>query len=70
VPRSAGVLARIALALPRPAREGLVRLIKADTILLNSIDAPERGDYEKRAAASAPALDDPPPPMPGRPGPA
>lgn len=59
VPRSAGAVARLALVLPRPLREALVRLLKADTVLLNSIDAPERGDYEKRAAASAPALDEP-----------
>jgi hypothetical protein len=74
VPRSAGALTKFALVLPRPAREGLVRLLKADTVLLDSVGAPERDDYEKRAAASAPALDEPEPPRrrqqgrPDRPG--
>jgi NAD(P)-dependent dehydrogenase (short-subunit alcohol dehydrogenase family) len=57
VPRSAGVIARLAQTLPRPAREGLVRLLKADTVLLEGIDSPQRSEYERRAAASAPALD-------------
>lgn len=57
VPRSAGAIARLALVLPRPAREELVRLLKADTVLLEGINAPQRSAYERRAAASAPALD-------------
>jgi NAD(P)-dependent dehydrogenase (short-subunit alcohol dehydrogenase family) len=57
VPRSAGTIARLALALPRPAREGLIRWLKADTVLLEGINAPQRSAYERRAAASAPALD-------------
>jgi NAD(P)-dependent dehydrogenase (short-subunit alcohol dehydrogenase family) len=62
VPRSAGAVSKLAQALPRRAREGLVRLLKADRLLLDAIESPERDDYEKRAAASAPALDQPPPP--------
>jgi NAD(P)-dependent dehydrogenase (short-subunit alcohol dehydrogenase family) len=48
VPASAGAVARVALLLPRPAREALVRLLRADRILLDAVDAPERSAYEKR----------------------
>ncbi|HET8642487.1 MAG TPA: SDR family oxidoreductase, partial [Pseudonocardiaceae bacterium] len=64
VPRSVGAISKFAQVLPRPARELLVRAMRADRLLLDSIDSPERTDYEKRAAASAPALDEPPP-LPG-----
>jgi NAD(P)-dependent dehydrogenase (short-subunit alcohol dehydrogenase family) len=62
VPYSTGALAKLAQALPRPAREGLVRLLRADTVLLDGINAPERASYERRAAASAPSLDASSPP--------
>jgi NAD(P)-dependent dehydrogenase (short-subunit alcohol dehydrogenase family) len=62
VPRSAGVIAKLAQTLPRPAREGLARLLKADRVLLEGIDSPQRSEYENRAAANAPSLDGPSPP--------
>lgn len=57
VPRSAGAVAKVANVLPRAAREALVRLLRADNILLAGVNSPDRDAYEKRAAASAPALD-------------
>ena len=56
VPRSTGPLVAIASALPRRAREGLVRLLKADEALLKT-DRAARAAYEARAAASAPAAE-------------
>jgi NAD(P)-dependent dehydrogenase (short-subunit alcohol dehydrogenase family) len=62
IPRSAGTISKLAQALPRPGRESLIRLLKADTVLLDGINAPQRSEYEKRAAASAPSLDASSPP--------
>ncbi len=56
VPRSTGPLVAIGAALPRRAREGLVRLLKADEALLKT-DRSAREAYEARAAASAPAAE-------------
>jgi NAD(P)-dependent dehydrogenase (short-subunit alcohol dehydrogenase family) len=56
VPRSTGPLVAIGSALPRRAREGLVRLLKADEALLKT-DRSARAAYEARAAASAPAAE-------------
>ena len=56
VPRSTGPLVAIGSALPRRAREGLVRLLKADEALLKT-DRAARAAYEARAAASAPAAE-------------
>ena len=56
VPRSTGPLVALGSALPRRAREGLVRLLKADEALLKT-DRAARAAYEARAAASAPAAE-------------
>jgi NAD(P)-dependent dehydrogenase (short-subunit alcohol dehydrogenase family) len=56
VPRSTGPLVALGSALPRRAREGMVRLLKADQALLKT-DRAARAAYEARAAASAPAAD-------------
>ena len=56
VPRSTGPLVAIGSALPRRAREALVRLLKADEALLKT-DRGARAAYEARAAASAPAAE-------------
>jgi NAD(P)-dependent dehydrogenase (short-subunit alcohol dehydrogenase family) len=56
VPRSAGVITRMTAALPRPLREAVGRMVKADRLLLDVHDA-QRAAYEARAAASAPAAD-------------
>jgi NAD(P)-dependent dehydrogenase (short-subunit alcohol dehydrogenase family) len=56
VPRSTGPLVALGAALPRRAREGMVRLLKADQALLKT-DRAARAAYEERAAASAPAAD-------------
>jgi len=56
VPRSTGPLVALGSALPLRAREGLVRLLKADEALLKT-DRSAREAYEARAAASAPAAE-------------
>jgi NAD(P)-dependent dehydrogenase (short-subunit alcohol dehydrogenase family) len=56
VPRSTGALLKIAALLPRSGREGMARLLKADTVA-SSADASKRLAYEARAAASAPAAE-------------
>lgn len=60
VPRSAGIAMRISAMLPRGGRERLARALRADRLLLDATDSPARAEYEKRAAASAPYLDDHP----------
>ncbi len=59
VPRAVGRLVRLAALLPRRAREGVARALKADHLLLDAIGSAERASYERRAAASAPSLDHP-----------
>jgi NAD(P)-dependent dehydrogenase (short-subunit alcohol dehydrogenase family) len=57
VPRAVGGLVRLTALLPRRAREGVARALKADHVLLDAITSAERIPYERRAAASAPSLD-------------
>ena len=57
VPRETGVIVRVTGLLPRRLAEGVARLLKADTILLEAAGSPERAAYEARAAASAPAAE-------------
>ena len=57
VPRETGAIIRVTSVLPRALREGVARLLKADTILLDAAGSPERAAYEARAAASAPAAE-------------
>ncbi len=56
IPRSTGPLVAVGAALPRRAREGLARALKADEALLKT-DRTARAAYEARAAASAPAAE-------------
>lgn len=51
VPRGSGVIYQFAGALPRRAREGFARLLKADQVLANA-DTHKRSAYEARAARS------------------
>jgi hypothetical protein len=44
-----------AAVLPRPAREGLARALKADRVFID-LDATARTDYELRASQSEPGL--------------
>lgn len=54
VPRSLDAMGRITGLFPRKAREWFTRALGADKILSAGINSPARGDYEKRAASSAP----------------
>ena len=56
VPRSIGPIVAVMSVLPRRAREGVTRLLRADQ-LLASPDRGARAAYEARAAASAPAAE-------------
>jgi NADP-dependent 3-hydroxy acid dehydrogenase YdfG len=58
VPREVGAISKVMQTLPRPAREAITRLMKADKILLDAAGSPERAEYEARAAASAPAAEE------------
>jgi NAD(P)-dependent dehydrogenase (short-subunit alcohol dehydrogenase family) len=58
VPRSVGVLTHVSGLLPRALREGLARLLKAEKVVWDAVDSPERAAYEARAAASAPAAEE------------
>jgi short-subunit dehydrogenase len=55
VPRYMSALMTFAAILPRPAREGLARALKADQVFMTRDDAARR-DYELRAARPEPAL--------------
>jgi NAD(P)-dependent dehydrogenase (short-subunit alcohol dehydrogenase family) len=57
VPRETGAIVKVTGMLPRRLSEGVARLLKADTILLEAAGSPERAAYEARAAASAPAAE-------------
>jgi NAD(P)-dependent dehydrogenase (short-subunit alcohol dehydrogenase family) len=59
VPRRIGGVLRTGLLMPRRLREWIGRAVGVDRIMVEGMKAPERGDYEKRAAASAPSLDGP-----------
>jgi short-subunit dehydrogenase len=56
VPRTAGRLLWLGSVLPRPAREAVIRLLRADQVALTA-DRSARSAYEARAAASTPAAD-------------
>jgi NADP-dependent 3-hydroxy acid dehydrogenase YdfG len=56
VPRSVGPLSQVMAAMPRRAREGLGRALKADKVLAGA-DANARRGYELRAAHSEPGLE-------------
>ncbi len=49
VPRSAGVVNKLAALLPRAGREALARAVRADKVLAEA-DAAQRAEYEQRAA--------------------
>jgi NADP-dependent 3-hydroxy acid dehydrogenase YdfG len=57
VPRESVGIYKLLQLLPRGAREGIGRLLKADKVLAEP-DAAARAGYEERAAHSEPALDD------------
>jgi NAD(P)-dependent dehydrogenase (short-subunit alcohol dehydrogenase family) len=59
VPRRVGHLVRVGQLMPRRMREAVARAIGTERIMLVGMDSARRGAYEKRAAASAPALDSP-----------
>ena len=56
VPKSAGVIQRLASLMPRRAAEAVARALKADRVL-TEIDAAQRHAYEDRAAHSEPGLE-------------
>ena len=56
VPRSIGPIVAVMSLLPRRAREGVTRLLRADQLLATP-DRQARAAYEARAAASAPAAE-------------
>ena len=56
VPRSTGVINKLASLLPRRGREALGRFLKADQVLWDA-DHSSRAGYEARAQASDPAAD-------------
>ncbi len=56
VPRSVGPLTQFSSALPRRAREGMARALKADKVL-SGADFNARKDYELRASHSEPGLE-------------
>lgn len=57
VPRSLDWTGRVIRLLPRRVGERLVRALGGDRILTAGVGSPERGDYETRAAKSAPHAD-------------
>jgi NAD(P)-dependent dehydrogenase (short-subunit alcohol dehydrogenase family) len=56
VPKSVKPISRLTSVLPRPASEGIARLMKADRVLFEA-DPSARRDYELRAAKSEPGLE-------------
>ena len=56
VPRSVGPLTQFSSALPRRAREGMARAMKADKVL-SGADFSARKNYELRASHSEPGLE-------------
>lgn len=61
VPRYSGWIAQAMAVLPRRAREGVARALKADQVLADA-DMQQRARYEDRAAHSEPALEEEPQP--------
>ncbi len=57
VPRESVAVHKLMQLLPRNAREGIARLLKADKVLAEP-DTAVRASYEERAAHSEPALED------------
>lgn len=57
VPRESVAVNKLMQLLPRKAREGIARLLKADKVLAEP-DTAVRASYEERAAHSEPALED------------
>jgi NADP-dependent 3-hydroxy acid dehydrogenase YdfG len=55
VPRFMSAMMTFAAVLPRPARDGLARALKADRVFMD-VDPASRSDYELRAASSEPGL--------------
>jgi NADP-dependent 3-hydroxy acid dehydrogenase YdfG len=55
VPRYMSAMMTFAAVLPRPAREGLARVLKADRVFID-LDAAARKEYELRASRSEPGL--------------
>ncbi|MEY2441102.1 MAG: hypothetical protein QOJ46_528, partial [bacterium] len=60
VPRYMNAMMTFAAILPRPAREGMARALKADQVFMTRDDEARR-EYELRAARSEPALSEVPP---------
>lgn len=56
VPSSAGVIGKVIAVLPRGAREGVARALKADKVLAEP-DKAKRAAYEERATRSEPGLE-------------
>jgi NADP-dependent 3-hydroxy acid dehydrogenase YdfG len=61
VPRYMNAMMTLAAVLPRPAREGLARALKADRVFMD-LDAAARTEYELRASRSEPGLREVPAP--------
>jgi len=57
VPKVSGYIAQTMAAFPRPFREGVARLLKADRLLIDAAHGAGRAGYEARAAASTPAAE-------------
>jgi len=57
VPKSIGPITRVLTLVPRPARDALVRVLKADRVLIDAAESGERTKYELRAAHSEPGLE-------------
>jgi NADP-dependent 3-hydroxy acid dehydrogenase YdfG len=55
VPRYMSAMMTFAAVLPRPAREGLARVLKADRVFID-LDTAARTNYELRASQSEPGL--------------
>jgi NAD(P)-dependent dehydrogenase (short-subunit alcohol dehydrogenase family) len=53
VPRYLGTLSKVVRVLPRGAGEAIMRVGGSDRLLASAAHAPERAEYERRAAASA-----------------
>jgi NADP-dependent 3-hydroxy acid dehydrogenase YdfG len=56
VPKSVGTINKVMSIMPRRAREGVARALKADRVLLE-VDHSQRKAYELRAAKSEPGLE-------------
>jgi NADP-dependent 3-hydroxy acid dehydrogenase YdfG len=56
VPGYAGAIAKVMNLMPRAAREGLSRALRADRVLMD-FDPAKRAAYERRAALSEPGLE-------------